>query len=309
MHALLDPFFATTQQQHLHTIKIPVQPPMNATLAETWTQTFWPVTYNPSAPRATIAPPPQILNRVLDSIQPCAGRYLALAQQVAAEAAEINGTGRRVGAVVVDPSTDAVVAVAGDARYAAAHRRREGGQQAYNADLEGGGPESHAVMRVIDMVAARRRGYKDQELSNVEARFLYASGSYEVVGSSSSPGEKRKHSALQEEEEGGGRILPPSQGGGYLCTDLDLYVTHEPCLCCSMGLILSRFRAVVFPRCARMVTGGLASEPIVGERCRIYYGLHWRKELNWRALAFEFVNEDPSSSALNETFGRVDFHA
>ena len=70
-----------------------------------------------------------------------------------------------------------------------------------------------------------------------------------------------------------------------------------------------------------MVTGGVASEPVVSQQQqqqeeegedgngdedggeetqkrdksrdprnnRKYYGLHWRKELNWRALGFEFV--------------------
>ena len=125
------------------------------------------------------------------------------------------------------------------------------------------------------------------------------------------------------------RILSRAQGG-YLCTDLDVYLSHEPCLCCSMGILLSRFRAVIFPRSGRMVSGGLCSEP-VGPTAdgdgsaqnsdndheaaheaaaglhgstdqaaitdisptddRLYYGLHWRKELNWRALGFEFVEE------------------
>jgi tRNA-specific adenosine deaminase 3 len=83
-----------------------------------------------------------------------------------------------------------------------------------------------------------------------------------------------------------------------------------------MGMLLSRFRAVIFPRSGRMKSGGLASEPAIvptadegetghnsaghddsanqatsTEDERLYYGLHWRKELNWRALGFEFVEE------------------
>ena len=374
--------------------KIPLQPPLNPEQANKWTKNLWPVTYNPAAPRSTIAPPPQVLNKAKDSIQPWAGRYLGLAEQVAKDA-EKSGIGRCVGAVVVDPSIrntsvttdydgnwmDAVVAVAGDARYS----RREGDEdrnvgissnpnpnpatRIYNSDLEGG-PELHALMRVVDMVARRRREEKDDinaltastMLTDLESHFLYASrriseGSKTKseedkhttkIGLSSSSGEKRKHTALEEEEQRGEeeeeendspRILPRSQGG-YLCTDLDVYLTHEPCLCCSMGLILSRFRAVVFPRRRRMITGGLASEPesSIHSRTettnnddedenendenkkkdknthstsnpyphipvkqnenknnkinRIYYGLHWRKELNWRALAFEFVEDD-----------------
>ena len=355
IHELLDFSSSTGSSLDLRTIKIPLHPPLNADQAETWTKSLWPVTYNPAAPRAVIAPPPQVLNRVRDSIQPYAERYLDLARQVAQET-EGNGTGRCVGAVAVDPSIlqaaigggdddddetnggkwlSAVVAVAGDARYS----RREGGSQSqaerhaglapnpatkvYNADLEGG-PELHALMRVIDMVARRRRdeeeeveGPSSQRLSDLESRFLYASDDLKGSSSASSPG---KHPTTA-----GGKasqILPRSQGG-YLCTDLDLYITHEPCLCCSMGLILSRFRAAVFPRQGRMLTGGLASESVVvrdsvrndkgkddDEDNRIYYGLHWRRELNWRALAFEFVEDPCHGSAARTSFkSHVDFHA
>lgn len=98
-----------------------------------------------------------------------------------------------------------------------------------------------------------------------------------------------------------------------------------------MGILLSRFRAVIFPRAGRMKSGGLASEPVIaavenedgrlhdhknedheakepidrdGER--MYYGLHWRKELNWRALGFEFVEDE---EATEKPIGNVDFHA
>ncbi|KAJ5911167.1 uncharacterized protein N7473_000470 [Penicillium subrubescens] len=134
------------------------------------------------------------------------------------------------------------------------------------------------------------------------------------------------------------RIRTRSQGG-YLCTDLDIYVSHEPCLCCSMGMLLSRFRAVIFPRAGRMPSGGIASEPVVKPtpmdydsgwgaeekideepkeaaktEDRLYYGLHWRKELNWRALGFEFVEDDEKEdegavSGLNDDDENLNFHA
>lgn len=373
----------------LHTIRIPTQPPLNAKQAEKWTSTYWPVVYNPAAPRATIAPPPQILNRALDSIQPEAGYYLALAEKVAEEA-EKSGRGRRVGAVVVDPEilasidttddedgtrwTDAVVAVAGDARYS----RREAGAlstselqvgpgppaaaQTYNSDLEGG-PELHALMRAVEMIAQKRReedcAASDTKpyLSPLESYFL----SQSEVSPSASRSESQEPSSVPEKllktnsaspvvpttantppvaPVAAPRIRPRAQGG-YLCTDLDVYLTHEPCLCCSMGMLLSRFRAVIFPRKGRMVTGGLASEPVVSPACdpgpghgpeaeleepeskakvqmggessdpttkRKYYGLHWRKELNWRALGFEFV-EDDGLVQCAESQTAVPFHA
>lgn len=413
----------------LLSIKVPIQPPFNAEQAERWTNTLWPVIFNPAAPRATVAPPPQTLNRTLDSIKPRAGYYLSLARRVAEES-EQSGRGRGVGAVIVDPAIeaeieaaawenwqpvterwmDAVVAVGGDARYA----RSEAGapsqaelhrgmvpnpiSETYNADLEGG-PDLHALMRASELVARRRRQDPLHEaataditppaiiasdpqlstkLSPLEHYFLYETDAQATAPPVSplSP-KKRKHEEANPETQAAplevnADTRPPAQSltssaplpapppsttaladppihtqsteaaqsthlstgesasariskirtrsqGGYLCTDLDVYVSHEPCLCCSMGMLLSRFRAVIFPRRGRLKSGGLASEQVVkpvpasdngecghkvGQEShadnepetrntgdRLYYGLHWRKELNWRALGFEFVED------------------
>ncbi|KAE8385217.1 hypothetical protein BDV23DRAFT_188462 [Aspergillus alliaceus] len=370
----------------LHTVRIPLEPPLNIGQAEKWSKTMWPVVFNPATPRAMIAPPPQTLNRVLESIKPKAGRYLALARKVADEA-ENSGSGRGVGAVVVDPDldahiratdedvgthwADAVVAVAGDIRYA----RREAGAiseterhlgkgpnpntQMYNPDVEGG-PELHALMRAADLVASGRRKQGGNELTTqlplnqLEKFFLSQSD----VSGPDAPSDSDDPSPVPEKylkTETGAHAIPKTtdssrvprlrsrEQGGYLCTDLDVYLTHEPCLCCSMGLLLSRFRAVIFPRRGRMVTGGLASEPAIApvpvldateevrdmseptrdqdqhgseentpsehaesRSKRLYYGLHWRKELNWRALGFEFVEDEVTEKSAEEG---VTFHA
>lgn len=333
-----------------------------------------------------IAPPPHILARARDSIQPKAGRYLALAQKVADEA-ERSGLGRRVGAVVVDPDleaeaapdnndnddgihwSDAVVAVAGDGRYSRAATDTEAPNPpnqiatTYSPDHEGG-PELHALMRAVDLIASKRREDRPGSsatnrpcLTDVERYFLSKSDVDTTAAASTQPTEPisefeskestpvpppekyqkttetsaqpiHTHTETQASASTSTSRIRPRSQGGYLCTDLDVYLTHEPCICCSMGLLLSRFRAVVFPRSGRMVSGGLASEPVVGPVPveedkhknedgkdehddgsveREYYGLHWRKELNWRALGFEFVEEQGSAEGSAEL--GVAFHA
>ncbi|THC90053.1 hypothetical protein EYZ11_010497 [Aspergillus tanneri] len=365
LQKLLSPFVPTPTEPeniNLHTIRVPIQPPLNVSQAEKWSAKYWPVVYNPAAPRANIAPPPQILTRTRDSIQPKAGHYLALAYKVADEA-EQSGLGRRVGAVVVDPElearinkttdnddggihwADAVVAVAGDARYS----RREVGTSSkgelqlgsgpnpargtYNPDLEGG-PELHALMRAVDLIASVRRGSTQGEkprLSPLETHFLSQSETphsgclLDSRGLSPVPEKYQKtdtdaipksSSSLSGSGKGTPRIRSREQGG-YLCTDLDVYMTHEPWGLASEPVIspVMEADATNEPSASNDDNNNSspAEDPEDAQQAeesstqphREYYGLHWRKELNWRALGFEFIEEGGSQRAAEE----VNFHA
>jgi tRNA-specific adenosine deaminase 3 len=327
----------------IHRVTIPLQPPFNSQQAETWSKTYWPTNFNAASPRGMIAPPPKILSVTQTSIAPKAGYYLSLAGRVAREAKR-EGRGRGIGVVIVDPAIAAssrsngvafqgvdeegdngVVAVAGDARYCAPGimARENMAESRYEADCEGG-PEFHAIMRAVEMVATRRRDDKVATTTETSATIRNTSltplESHYLCRPASSSQYISTTETVTNTNKSTGRILSRA-AGGYLCTDLDIYITHEPCLACSMGMLLSRFRAITFPRRGRLVTGGLASMEApqslsTGEskspenpteskdghdnedggkapqKRETYYGLHWRKELNWRAMCFEFVDDE-----------------
>lgn len=359
-----------------YNVTIPLQPPLTSQQAESWSKTYWPTIFNAAASRGMVAPPPKVLETTQSSLEPRAGYYLALAGRVAREA-KLGGRGRGVGVVVVDPALaasstssfssssdsrnisgedDAVVAVAGDARYCARgtslvsrldHKDTDREEETTQESDRGGGPEFHAMMRAIEMVATRRRDDKlastttqtqtqtqtsstihGTTLSSLETYYLCRPASSSQYPTASTPADPDAATG-PDGNNASSRILPRS-AGGYLCTDLDVYITHEPCLACSMGMLLSRFRTITFPRRGRLGTGGLASSQDSRERCsssidarnrsdgndhtgdklqiidisedgtrvdstrvqrETYYGLHWRKELNWRAMCFELIED------------------
>ncbi|EKD16226.1 uncharacterized protein L3040_009534 [Drepanopeziza brunnea f. sp. 'multigermtubi'] len=83
---------------------------------------------------------------------------------------------------------------------------------------------------------------------------------------------------------------PSGNQNGYLCHDLEIYCTHEPCVMCSMAIVHSRFGRVVFRR--RMgETGGLCADGELG------HGLFWRKELNWTLLAWQWKRGEEEDGA------------
>jgi tRNA-specific adenosine deaminase 3 len=98
----------------------------------------------------------------------------------------------------------------------------------------------------------------------------------------------------------------PLESGGYLCTNLDIYLTHEPCVMCSMAILHSRFGRVVFGK--ETASGGIAAERKVTrddkEEHAARYGLWYRSELNWRMMAWQWVDDDEPDGGEDG-----DFHA
>ncbi|KAL2414960.1 hypothetical protein ABEF91_000270 [Exophiala dermatitidis] len=270
---------------------VPRFAPLSAEQAALWSERYWPSIFNPAAQVVQDAPPLHQLRRVRTALEvPMADKYIQLAFQAAAEAHDA-GHGRGVGAVVVDPETGAVMAVAGDARWWSEDPKIHKSLMANHGE---GRPEYHAAMRAIAMVANKehRRRIKagshnkflatcsetpsGQAVTSIEARYEDDDKVLRDLTNGLRNVTLVDHDSLPEKQS-------ESRSEGYLCSGLDLYLTHEPCVCCAMAMIHSRFRACVFAR--RMPrSGGLSAE--TGEKT-LGYGLFWRRELNWRVMTFE----------------------
>ena len=297
----LPPFAGGTLDPTVHTIQIPLVPPTSEEQSKQWSQQYWPTVYKRNNP---FGPHPSIVSRAEDEIRPLTGQWMALAARAGLEAATAS-IGEAIGAVIVDrnaPRGCSIVAVAGDARW-----KDENTQ--HNRPRQGSGNVmAHAVMRAVGMVAQKRctpLPRRDQKPTDPAEAMVFADEPLTPV-----------ERAVYSEDT--------LAAGGYLCLDLEIYITHEPCIMCSMALLHSRLGRVIFGKRMRR-TGGLTAEieestsiisPSLGfsdvhiepvsnmldqsnqtQRCPVAglgYGLFWRPELNWKLLGWQWLdNEDP----------------
>ena len=280
--------FASSQiEPHIRTIKVPVTPPLSHEQAKQLSQQYWPTVYKGGNP---FGPHPAMVTRAADEIQSQAGHYMSLATR-AGEATSAEGKGEPFGAVVVERSSSegpSIVAGAGDARWENIKEARSQGT---------GNVMAHAVMRVIGMVAKQRLTtsdtHKPRETCDGKQPNYFAD---------------EPLTAFEKDISSQFRLAP----GGYLCLDLELYLTHEPCVMCSMAINHSRFGRVVFGQ--RMPrTGGLAADVVADDNAssslmeeeaassRPGYGLWWCEQLNWKFLTWQWVDEEPIEMDVSGT--------
>ena len=261
-----------TENPPLHTIPVPATPPTSENQAKEWSEAYWPTIYKKHNPNG---PHPSIVLRAEDGIQPFVGQWMALAQHVANES-QVQVIGESFGAVIVNPSaiagSPAVVTVACDARW-----RDTSSSEHFGS----GNVMAHAVVRAIALVARKRRirGNEMKQASPDSSIFL----DYPLT-----PTEETFFDA------------DTLKAGGYLCTGLEIYLTHEPCVMCSMAILHSRFDKVVFG--TRMpATGGLTAEVTEdgSEKGGLGYGLFWLPELNWKLLAWEWIEDRAEDGRLS----------
>ena len=316
---------------------VPRYAPLTSEQAAMWTERYWPTQFNPAAQLLQDAPPLNQLKRVHAELDTTATyQFLQIARAAAQDAQQL-GIGCGTGAVVVNPKTGQIMAVAGDARWWSDEKT------AHNCrDKSGPGrAENHALMRAVAMVAnkeLRRRlrtgGHRrfaatcketpsgrpltetetaySEEFASPEsgmstptspkdmsegmlASMMANSMSISAVSSTSSNPLVRTmssessgpHSLTRTQSVSSNTSSTGYKSEGYLCSGLDLYLTHEPCICCAMAMIHSRFRACVFEK--RMPGSGALTAR--DRKDSLGYGLFWRRELNWRVMTFQYHDD------------------
>ena len=251
---LLEPIMDAVALVVLH---VPLLAPTSQEQASKWSSKYWPTVYKKSN---VFGPHPSLVSRAAETIEHDAEKWISLATEVAVQAS-VEGSGERIGVVIVERHNGEgrPVAVAGDARWLNWPSSSTGNVTA------------HAVMRAIAMVAEELKAKEELEagisqLATPVKPSIFRDQAYGIL-------EKENiHRSNQE---------------GYLCHELEIYCTHEPCVMCSMAIVHSRFGKLVFKK--RMpLTGGICADGELG------HGLFWRKELNWTLLAWQW---SPSQDA------------
>jgi tRNA-specific adenosine deaminase 3 len=236
----------------VYTIPVPLLAPSSQEQATFWSSKYWRTTYNKNHP---FGPHPHLLLKAEEEIREGVQKWMNLASNIAHEA-RITGSGEGIGVVVVERRNGIAqpIAGAGDARWLDWPR------------MGSGNVTAHAALRAIGMVTA---GLKLKEQPEEVSQ------------------EKAEDDIFQDKPHG--RLerdfhRPFERVNGYLCHNLELYCTHEPCVMCSMAIVHSRFGKVVFGQ--RMPkTGGFCADGDLG------HGLFWRKELNWALYAWHWKSD------------------
>ncbi|KAF2443521.1 cytidine deaminase-like protein [Karstenula rhodostoma CBS 690.94] len=269
------PFSVMNVYPKLLYVTVPALAPTSAEQANQWSEQYWPIAYKNTNP---YGPHPSLVARNTVEIEPESNRWLALASTAAAEISQL-GVGEKVGCVVVDRTrgTSEVIAVAGDCRW----RSPLGDAEAHTGP---GNVMAHCVQRAIAMVAKKRLRMAGTNPTLLD-RSLFCDVPLTEV--EKAPYDKDN--------------IPAN---GYLCVDLDIYLTHEPCVMCSMAILHSRFKRCIFSKRMPLTggmtadTAGTATNPGKG----LQHGIFWRpSELNWKFLAWESPGNADSDASIADT--------
>jgi len=275
----------------LQEITVPLLPPTSMEQALKWTAQYWPTTYRKTNP---FGPHPTIVSRAEEELgsNQSVSKYMNMAYDAAAQVKN-KGLGINAGCVVVERpegNEEHIIAVAGDARRCGSIC----GQKDHEIGAEN--VAAHAVLRAIGMVARKRVRVASPKPANSVGNSDIAPDKLLVtpVEHSKNAPESVATALLDYPLTDSERAVFDEDNlipNGYLCVDLEIYLTHEPCLMCSMAIVHSRFSRCVFGQ--RMpASGGMSADSDLG------YGLFWRSELNWKLLCWEY--NDPARKKLED---------
>ncbi|KAL6154281.1 hypothetical protein ACJQWK_02019 [Exserohilum turcicum] len=263
------PFEGKAALPRIFNVTVPALAPISGEQATEWSDRYWPISYKNTNP---YGPHPSLVQRNQDEIQAEAGNWLALAKSAGQQISEAC-LGESIGVVVVDCTTGKpeVIAVAGDCRWRSASGTPE-------PQTGTGNVMAHAVPRVIAMVAKKRLRVAGTDPTYLD-RPLFCDNPLTPI----------EQSYFDKDN---------ISSSGYLCVDLDIYLTNEPCVMCSMAILHSRFRRCIFAK--RMPhTGGMTSDGpdhVMSTAGGLRNGLFWRpNELNWKFLAWEFKEDNKAA--------------
>ncbi|PVH94576.1 cytidine deaminase-like protein [Periconia macrospinosa] len=271
-----EPFTTYPTAPRILYVTVPTLSPTSQDQAIQWSETYWPIAYKNTNP---YGPHPSLVARNTAEIAGNAAEYIALATSAGNQISQL-GIGENIGCVVVGSKggEPEVVAVAGDCRW----RSPAGNAESHDGR---GNAMAHSVQRAIAMVAKKR---------------LRSSGANPTLLDRSLFGDVPLTDVERPYYE-----KDNVSGNGYLCVDLDIYLTHEPCVMCSMAILHSRFRRCVFAN--RMpLTGGMTADKIGTANHPgkgLQHGMFWRpSELNWKFLAWEWQSDDNEvQSSIDDT--------
>jgi tRNA-specific adenosine deaminase 3 len=139
-------------------------------------------------------------------------------------------------------------------------------------------PLHHAVLNLIREVASSTTSYTHPQVQEagalpafgISSEFYRAKPTSALESPSFDSTPDLKHQAIAP-------ILDPLQNGeGYQLTNRTLYITHEPCIMCTMALVHARVKEVVFIH-SMPTTGGCGGTVLVPELKTINHRFNvWR---------------------------------
>jgi tRNA-specific adenosine deaminase 3 len=192
--------------------KIPKYPPVTRTQLHEW-KSFWPLAFHSSEIEKTLSDPFVSDKNEISRVQKLMDVAIEKSKVAFAKGCI------PIGAIIVDPLND-------DKVLASFHDTRP--ETCVNSMC--------TVMKTPnnEMVDSKRQESNSHPLQHATITCINFIASEEKISRGKNQGESEKRKLMATSE------LP------YLCTSYDMYVTHEPCVFCSMALLHSRISRVFY---------------------------------------------------------------